>query len=240
MMTTCLPVAERKSLETQIQASMFKLVWIYHWLHDTFKTTDHGAVLADPWFWSRAYNGIQSVASESTIVDLAALDFYFYNEWYGCKSANPGAYYLDLRTSKDISRMETWKNSLTLQNPVPKAPVIFLLEGIDHWPRLVVFNYEKAMVLVLGQSDNVQEFHSHQDWRRWNGQQLWTEISATMGWIYDEQNQRVIDANWIAVSCYPDILEYCSDVKMLAWVRFWPSISFLFPIPCVRRLGMER
>lgn len=132
VMTTCLPVAERKSLET----------WIHNFIVQTgmdlslvpwhFITTDHGPALADPWFWSRAYNGIWSVASESTIVDLAALDFYFYNEWYGCKSANPGAYYLDLWTSKDISRMETWKNSLTLQTPMPKAPVIFLLQAIDH------------------------------------------------------------------------------------------------------------
>ena len=178
------------------------------------------------------------MASESTIVDLAALDFYLYNEWYGCRSPKPGAYYLDLRTSRYISRRETWKNSLTLQTPVPKAPVIFLLQAIDHWPRLVVFNYEKAMVLVLGQSNNVQAFDSHQYWKQWNGQQLWTEISATMGWMYDEQNPRVIDANWISVSCYSDISEYIFDIGALAWLRFWPSICFLFPISCVRKLEM--
>jgi hypothetical protein len=229
---------ERKNLEIQGQTSMVKPVWIYHWLHETYKINGYGAVLADPWFWSRAYNEIQSVASVSTMVDMAALDFYFYAEWFGFKCTNPGAYYLDLRTSRDISRMETWKNSLTLQTPVLKAPVTFLLQDLCGWPRLVVFNYEKAMVLVLGHSDNIQEFHSHQDWRRWNGPKLWTAISATMGWIYDEQNPRVIDANWISVSCYPDISEYIFDIGALAWLRFWPSICFVLPISCVRKLEM--
>jgi hypothetical protein len=158
-------------------------------------------VLADPWFWSRAYNEINSVVSESMMIDLAVLDFYFYTEWLKCTAGQPGFYYLDLRTSKDLQRLEEWKTTLTLQFPVPQAPVVFFLKGIDHWPRLVVFNFKEAMVLLLGRGNNVEEFVGHcLDWNQWNGQKLWTQISATMGWSQIKQNPRIIEANWIPVS----------------------------------------
>ena len=157
-------------------------------------------VLADPWFWSRAYNGINSVVSASTMIDLAVLDFYFYTEWFKCKTGKPGAYYLNLRTSKDLQGLGAWKNSLTLKCSVPQVPVFFFLQCIDHWPQLVVFNYKKNMVLLLGRGNNVEEFVGHPNWNQWNGEKLWTEISATMGWLQIEQNPRIIEANWIPVS----------------------------------------
>jgi hypothetical protein len=157
-------------------------------------------VLADPWFWSRAYNGINSVASASMMIDLTVLDFYFYTEWFECKTGKPGAYYLDLRTSNNLRRLKEWKNSLTLESSVPQIPVVFLLQGIDHWPRLVVFNYKQNMVLLLGRGNNKEEFVGHLNWNQWDGAKLWTEVSSTMGWLQIEQNPRVIEANWIPVS----------------------------------------
>ena len=157
-------------------------------------------VLADPWFWCRAYNGINSVVSASMMIDLAVLDFYFYTEWFKCKTGQHGAFYLDLRTSKDLQGLEEWKNSLMLKSSVPQVPVVFFLQCLDHWPLLVVFNYKKGMVLLLGRGNNVEEFVGHPNWNQWNGAKLWTEISATMGWLRIEHNPRVIEANWIPVS----------------------------------------
>jgi hypothetical protein len=159
-------------------------------------------VLADPWFWSRAYNEINSVMLVSMMIDLTVLDFYIYTEWFKCQSGHPGAYYLDLRTSKDLQGLEEWKTSLTLKSPVQQVPVIFFLQDIDHWPRLVVFNYKTRMVLLLGRGNNEEEesIVGHADWNQWNGESLWTQISTTMGWLQNEQNPRIIEANWIPVS----------------------------------------
>jgi hypothetical protein len=134
------------------------------------------------------------------MIDLTVLDFYFYTEWFKCSSDQPGAYYLDLHTSKDLEGLEQWKNSLTLKDPVPQAPVVFLLQGIDHWPRLVVFNYQKRGVLLLGKGNNTEEFVVHPHWNQWNGEKLWTQISATMGWLPTQQDPTLMEGNWIPVS----------------------------------------
>jgi hypothetical protein len=158
-------------------------------------------VLADPWFWSRAYNEINSVVSASTMIDLTVLDFYFYTEWFKSRDSEPGAYYLDLRTSKDLQGLEEWRNTLTLKSPsLPQAPVVFFLQSPNHWPHLVIFNYQKGMILLLGRGNNIKEFVGHPDWNHSNGKKLWTEILATMSWLQIGENPRIIEANWIPVS----------------------------------------
>jgi hypothetical protein len=136
------------------------------------------------------------------MIDLSVLDFYFYTEWFKCDCNQPGAYYLDLHTSKDLKGLTEWKNSLTLKSPAPQVPVVFFLQGIDHWPRLVVFNYQKRKVLLLGRGNNIDEFVCHPSWNQWGGEKLWTQISATMGWSQTDQHPRIIEANWIPVSNY--------------------------------------
>jgi hypothetical protein len=179
-----------------------KLVWFdIHLLLHASSEMLLCIVLADPWFWSRAYNDINSVVSASAMIDLTVLDFYFYTAWFKCRNSEPGAYYLDLRTSKDLHRLEDWRNSLTLKNcSLPQVPVVFFLQSVNHWPYLVVFNYNKGMVLLLGRGNNVEEFVGHPDWNQSNGNKLWTEISATMGWLQTKENPRIIEANWIPVS----------------------------------------
>ena len=133
-------------------------------------------------------------------MDLAALDFFLYTDWFETNAGNPGAYYLDLRTSKDELRLDAWGKSLLLNGPILKAPIIFLCQDIDHWPRLVVFNYERGTALVLGKGNNAEEFRGDLEWPQWN--YLWPKVSATLGWIHDDQKPRVIEANWITVSIY--------------------------------------
>jgi hypothetical protein len=140
------------------------------------------------------------------MIDLSVLDFYFYTEWFKCDCNQSGAYYLDLHTSKDLKGLTEWKNSLTLKSPAPQVPVVFFLQGIDHWPRLVVFNYQKRKVLLLGRGNNIDEFVCHSSWNKWGGEKLWTQISATMGWSQTDQHPRIIEANWISVSNYTIVL----------------------------------
>ena len=156
--------------------------------------------------------------------------FYFYTEWFKCRTRPRGAYYLDLWTSKDLQGLEKWKNGLTLKCSVPQAPVVFFLQCIICWPHLVVFNYKRGMVLLLGKGNNVEEFVGHQDWNQWNGEKLWTEISATMGWLQIEQNPRIIEANWIPVSYQTvvSVKNYFSNVKCfsMAWILVLNQLHF--------------
>lgn len=110
----------------------------------------------------------------------------------------PGAYYLDLRSLNDITG---WRNHLSLKGPPLKAPVFFLIQGVFNWPKLVIFNFEANMVLILGQANIVEEFWGHAHWAKWKGECLWNEISSAMDWKGShEQLPRFIEANWIPVS----------------------------------------
>jgi hypothetical protein len=160
------------------------------------------SALANPWFWCKAYNQIESAAVNSAVIDLTVLDFYFYVEWLRTQEDDDNgaclcAYYLDLHSAKDVTG---WKNHLTLKGLPPKGLVFFLLQGFFHWPKLVIFNFEANMVLILGQANNLGQFQGHADWTRWKGDILWDTISQTMSWRDHNQPPRVIEANWIPVS----------------------------------------
>lgn len=143
----------------------------------------------------------------STKVGLPVLDYFLYTNWYETSGGNPDAYYLDRRAAKDDSRLNTWRDSLGLKSPLRMVPVFFLCDSIDHWPRLVVFNYERNTILIIGKGDNVNEFKVLPESPGWN--HLWMRVSATMGWIPNTENPKILEANWISVSIHVQRVLMC-------------------------------
>lgn len=198
--------------------------------------------IADPWFWCRAYNQIDSAASNIAIIDLTVLDFYFYTEWFmtqeNSNNKNLDAHYLDLRSINNITK---WRNHLSLKGAPIKALVFFLLQGIFNWPKLVIFNFEANMVLVLGQV-NINEFQEHINWAQWDGVHLWNEISTAMGCRVNTMHlPRVLEANWIPVSNFLlsafNIFFYHN---IIAWGWVWAKVSLFCSINSIRSLELEK
>ncbi|KDR65092.1 hypothetical protein GALMADRAFT_148995 [Galerina marginata CBS 339.88] len=188
-----------------------------------------GALMGDPWFWGRAWNGLR-VMNDDGPIPIEVIDLYLLSCWHDLREASsgtiPNCYYIDERTAREISKGSQSVDLreillVTRDLPLQRFPVLTILKGNEAgpgpaFPLLLLLNYELNQVIVLGwnQKEENRWIDSIPEWMR----VLWRKVGESLGWM-PSLLPTISAMNWITVEDFgTSVVSLFSSVTSKRWV----------------------
>lgn len=170
--------------------------------------------IANSVLWINAYHDLESL-KPGGLITLAVLDFFLsWKSHQGQHSGNSANrfYYLPTETVQKLTGDLNHDNTLVQKclgfesQPIPDAPVIFLVTSMPNTYFLALFHFSKEKSLILGRHklQTLDVISGHAEWESWSGPTLWKRIGKAFNWLTSEGAEAqsmvvVYEANWIPV-----------------------------------------